>query len=153
MAYQSFFQVRSQATDLSLRISSSWLHEKFVKKIFNVMKRIKWPRHATHLFIKLVNELEKSPHPGRRQNDCGQRRLGKCQRLIYATQHPVCMCAHACICVCECVCICMFLCLSVYVCVCVCVCTGTREYVCVASINLEAEYSKFIVVVQHYWQT
>ena len=28
--------------------------------------------------------------------------------------------------------------------VCVCVCAGTRAYVCVASIHLDADYSKFI---------
>ena len=31
-----------------------------------------------------------------------------------------------------------------------CVCVDTRAYVRVASNHLDAEYSKFIVVVQHY---
>ena len=34
--------------------------------------------------------------------------------------------------------------------VCVSVCVGTRAHVCVAFIHLDAEYSKCIVVIQHY---
>ena len=73
--------------------------------------------------------LSSRPNPGRRQNDGKQRPLTNCQRQIYATQHPVCVCTRMC----------------VYVSVCVCVGVGTRAYVCVASIHLDAEYSKFIV--------
>ena len=71
------------------------------------------------------------PNPGRRRNDVKQRPLTNCQRLIYATQHPVCVCTRV----------------RVYVSVCVrmCACVRVRAYVCVASIHLDAKYSKFIV--------
>ena len=44
-------------------------------------------------------------------------------------------------------------CVYVFVCVCVCVrvCLDTRAYICVIFIHLDAEYSKFIVVVRHNW--
>ena len=81
----------------------------------------------------MLHELEQSPHPGRHQNDGQQRPLTKCQILIYATQHPVCVCTRV----------------RVYVSVCECVyvCVRVRERicVCVASIHLDAEYSNFIV--------
>ena len=51
----------------------------------------------------------------------------------------LCIYARASVCVCECVC--------VYVSKCVCVCVATRAYACVASIRLDAEYSKFIVSI------
>ena len=53
----------------------------------------------------------------------------------------VCTRVHVCVCVYVCVCVC--------VCVCLCVCVDTRAYICVASIHLDAEYSKFIVVARH----
>ena len=45
------------------------------------------------------------------------------------------------VCVCMCVCIHIYMYIYIYVCVCVCV------RVCVASIHLDAEYSKFMQVV------
>ena len=67
------------------------------------------------------------------KNEAQERPLTKYQRLIYATQHPVCVCTR----------VCMYV--SVCESVCMCVCAGTRAHVCVASIHLDAEYSKFIV--------
>ena len=62
-----------------------------------------------------------------------------CTCSLRAFMICVCICVYVCACVCVCMCVCVCL------CVCVCVCLGTRAYVCVASIHLDAEYSKFIV--------
>ena len=51
----------------------------------------------------------------------------------------------ACVYVCVYVCVCM--CVYVCVCLCVCVCVFVCVCVCVDSIHLDAEYSKFIVLV------
>ena len=74
--------------------------------------------------------LSNSPNPGRRQNDGKQRPLTKCQRLIYATYHPVCVfvCVCACVCVCVCMCVCVYIC--VYVCVSECVCGYAHVCIC-----------------------
>ena len=60
---------------------------------------------------------------------------------IYTVTPCFCMYARACVCVYVCVCLC--------VCVFVCVCVDTRAYICIASIHLDAEYSKFIAVFRH----
>ena len=55
--------------------------------------------------------------------------------------------------VCACMCVCACVCVFVRVCVCVCVrecVVGTRAYVFVSSTDIDGEYSKFIVVIQHY---
>ena len=84
-----------------------------------VMERIKWARHATHLFTKLVTRTGAVAPSGRRQNDGKQRPLTNCQRLIYATQHPVCVCTRVRVYVSVCVCMCV-----------VCVCGFARVCVC-----------------------
>ena len=152
MAYQLFLKLRSQATDLSLRILSSWLHQQFIKKRFHVMERIKWHRHATHQFTKLVRWTWAVTPSGETSEWWLTAPSDEMPETNICNATPyLCMYARACVCVCVTVCVYMYI--YIYMCVCVCMCVGTRAYVCIAFIHLEAEYSKFIVVVHHYWRT
>ena len=79
------------------------------------------------------------------------------QRSAPCVYACVCVCVRACVCVC--VCICIYIYIYIYICVCVCArarlseCVWVRARICVSFIHLDVEYSKCIVVVEHYWQT
>ena len=120
------------------------------------MERIEWLRIARRQFTKLVTWTWAVAPSGERPKWWPTAPSGDMPETNICDATP-CVCMYVCACVCSraCWCVCVSVCVHVYVCVCkcVCVCVGTGAYVCVASNHLHAEYSKFIVVVQHYWQT
>ena len=85
--------------------------------------------------VQKVSYMNLSSRPIRGQNERPTAPSGDMPETNICNATP---CVYVCVCAC------------VYVFECECVCVGTRVYVCVATIHLDAEYSKFIVVAQPY---